>query len=178
MKRFLMGVLCVCAAACSDEESDEFVGYPDCTSVCQGGEDAAEPDVGVDGARPFDAALQSDAASQPDSAVADAGPACETTCFSNRDCAEGTRCVNTAAPGDPEVACCLPGERGDRVAGESCADGDGQILCASAVCVEGDDGAFCSAPCDTEVDCPANMQRCFPIGFDGGRDPEAWCFPG
>jgi hypothetical protein len=90
-------------------------------------------------------------------------------CFSNLDCADATICLED--PADPARACCVPGERGVDPAGAECGD-DGQQTCASSICIEGDSVGRCSQPCETEMDCPPTMQRCFPLFED-----QAWCFP-
>lgn len=90
-------------------------------------------------------------------------------CFSNLDCEAGTLCVED--PENPTRACCVPGERGTDPAGTECGE-DGQQTCASSICIEGESVGRCSTTCETEMDCPPTMQRCFPLFED-----QAWCFP-
>ena len=114
----------------------------------------------------FDMAVEAD--------MAPPAPLCgEALCFSNRDCPDAAT-VCLVDPNDDARSCCQPGARGADPAGTPCGD-DGERTCATAVCIEGDAGRFCSGVCDTEEDCPANMQRCFGLGIDG--NVEGWCLP-
>lgn len=95
-------------------------------------------------------------------------------CFSNRDCPDmATVCL--VDPNDPLLlACCQPGDRGVDPVGTPCGD-DGERTCATAVCISGDSGGFCSGICEFEEDCPPTMQRCLAIGIED--NVEGWCFP-
>ncbi len=96
-------------------------------------------------------------------------------CFGHPDCPAEQRCENVG-PADAPVPCCVPGARGMIPPGGSCAGVDGQIECASGVCIEdvgGDD--LCSGVCEGPDDCPASLPRCTVFPFGGS--PLAWCFP-
>ncbi len=89
-------------------------------------------------------------------------------CFSNADCESlDQRCENVG--GDEfYVACCVPGVRGIRPAGESCDEDDGDLRCASGLCIDRNEGGkFCSQFCETADDCPASAPNCEAIPFLG-----------
>lgn len=89
-------------------------------------------------------------------------------CFSNADCSEpDQRCENVG--GDEfYVPCCVPGERGTRPAGASCAEEDGDLRCASGLCIERNEGEkLCSQFCETNEDCPEAVPNCEAIPFLG-----------
>lgn len=93
-------------------------------------------------------------------------------CFSNYDCAAGTRCEN-AGTVDLPVPCCVPGTRGDKPAGAPCL---GENDCASSLCLEGGMcGGICTDRCTTAADCPAELSDCIPIAFSGSSDK--FCLP-
>lgn len=119
-----------------------------------------------------------------DMALADRGPIgpverCEEAdtveCFGHPDCPAEERCEDIGSGGDDPVPCCVPGRRGELPAGASCAEVDGQIECASGVCIEGADDTICSTPCDSPADCPPTLPRC--IAFPFGETAFDWCFP-
>lgn len=136
---------------------------------------APSPDAAV--APPRDAAVAPprDAAVPPGqyNACGDV-PGGATDCFSNFDCLDGQVCRNVGFP-DLEVPCCLPGERGVAPPGADCAGTNGELICATGVCIIGDTGSFCSGECAVDADCPAGMQRCVSIPL--GERIEGWCFP-
>jgi hypothetical protein len=96
-----------------------------------------------------------------------------TECFGNTECPADQRCANVGTDLEP-VACCIPGVRGDRGAGEPCGD-DGEANCASAVCIEQGGEARCSATCDDAGDCPVGLRLCGAIAFSGSE--ANWCLP-
>lgn len=97
-----------------------------------------------------------------------------TECFGHPDCPAAERCENIATPALP-VPCCVPGPRGELPAGADCSMVDGQIACASGVCIEDGATATCSTPCDDPGDCPAALPRC--VAFPFGGTAFEWCFP-
>lgn len=107
----------------------------------------------------------------PPSTCAELG---RTECFGHPDCAAADRCENLGSDAQP-LPCCVPGPRGELPAGASCAEVDGQIACASGVCIESDSASLCSAPCLTPADCPPTLPRCVPFPFGGTAFD--WCFP-
>ena len=95
-----------------------------------------------------------------------------TECFANVDCAAAQRCQNVGSEALP-LACCVPGARGTKAAGEPCSN---ENECASAVCIaRGTTGHRCSMDCTKDSDCPVGMQQCISISFSGS--PLSWCFP-
>jgi hypothetical protein len=96
------------------------------------------------------------------------------TCFSNDDCAPNEACLDQGGP-DDDVPCCVVGPRGPRALGEACDPPEGERQCASALCVEGSSGAFCTGPCATPDDCPETLPRCLPIAFSGSD--RSFCLP-
>lgn len=123
------------------------------------------PDMRPPDMRPFDA--------RPP--VARCGDIDSVECFGHPDCPAEQRCEDVGPAGAP-VPCCVPGARGMIPPGGSCAGVDGQIECASGVCIEevgGDD--LCSGVCEGPDDCPASLPRCTVFPFGGS--PLAWCFP-
>lgn len=89
-------------------------------------------------------------------------------CFSNADCENlEQRCENVG--GDEfYVPCCVPGVRGIRPAGASCDEDDGDLRCASGLCIDRNEvGKFCSQFCETAEDCPAAAPNCEAIPFLG-----------
>lgn len=103
--------------------------------------------------------------------VADCAAIGATSCFGNVDCAAERRCENVGSELEP-LACCVPGARGTGAAGAPC---DGELDCASAVCVAGSGPALCSKDCASAADCPVGMKRCIPIAMSGSE--LQWCFP-
>ena len=99
-----------------------------------------------------------------------------TECFANNECELDARCQDVGAPGFP-VSCCVRGARGQGMTGDACSDTDGQLTCASSICVmlEGASEGFCSGECLSESDCPETLPRCIPIAFSG--NDSMWCFP-
>ncbi|MCB9552813.1 MAG: hypothetical protein H6705_13205 [Myxococcales bacterium] len=95
-------------------------------------------------------------------------------CFGHPDCPAAERCENIATPELP-VPCCVPGPRGELPAGADCSMVDGQIACASGVCIEDGATATCSTPCDDAADCPPSLPRC--VAFPFGGTAFEWCFP-
>lgn len=95
-------------------------------------------------------------------------------CFGHPDCPAAERCENIATPELP-VPCCVPGPRGELPAGADCSMVDGQIACASGVCIEDGATATCSTPCDDAADCPPSLPRC--VVFPFGGTAFEWCFP-
>ncbi len=139
--------------------------------------DAGVPDPDGGGLDPDDGPGPADAgSSEPDVAIGPVGDCAEITadaCFANLDCPDDRRCANVGTELDP-VACCIPGERGDRGAGEPCG-ADGEANCESAVCIDEGDVARCSGTCDDAADCPAGLRLCAPIAFSGSE--ASWCLP-
>lgn len=97
-------------------------------------------------------------------------------CFANHECEADARCQNVGTP-DFSVPCCVQGERGSLNLGEMCTEADGQLSCASSICImlEGQTNGLCSDECTSDMDCPATMPRCIPIAFSGSDS--MWCFP-
>lgn len=135
------------------------------------------PDMALADMIPGDTAL-ADAALDPDRGPIGPVERCEEAntveCFGHPDCPADERCEDIGGGEDP-VPCCVPGRRGALPAGASCAEVDGQIECASGVCIEGADDAICSTPCDSPADCPPSLPRC--IAFPFGDTAFDWCFP-
>lgn len=97
----------------------------------------------------------------------------KTGCFSHSNCPSTQRCENVQSASNP-LSCCSAGQRGDLKAGEECDGPNGQIDCASGVCVTGSSGpARCSKPCESKKDCPEGMKKC--VSVIGGNN--SWCFP-
>lgn len=132
-----------------------------------------EPDAFVAPEPDAFAGPEPDAFHGPVASCAEA-PAGATECFSNDDCAAERTCRNVGTS-DLPVPCCVPGARGNLPAGAPCEPATGEADCASSICIEGDTGAFCSAICADETDCPEGMRVCQPIAFSGSD--ESWCFP-
>jgi hypothetical protein len=63
------------------------------------------------------------------------------------------------------------------VAGAPCTEADGQLTCASSLCITvGEDNqGYCSGSCSADADCPAELPRCIPIAFSGSDS--MWCSP-
>lgn len=98
-------------------------------------------------------------------------------CFANADCQENARCQNLGTEEIP-VPCCVQGERGTLAVGEVCNPTDGQLTCASSLCIaheETGNNAYCSGECLSDSDCPESMPRCISIAFSGSD--KLWCFP-
>lgn len=146
-------------------------------------EDASQPDDGggsSDTTSDEDTGLE-DTSPDEDMSTADTGdsgssPSCQsvgkTACFSNLDCSSGQRCENVEAA---ESRCCVDGERGDKTAGESCSQDDGQFECESGICISkrGSDKHRCSTTCEADDDCPEGMKQCTTIFGSQNK----WCFP-
>ena len=92
-------------------------------------------------------------------------------CFANVECGADQRCKNVGTETDP-VACCVPGPRGTKAAGELCASEDD---CASGVCIAKNGPSRCSKDCTSAADCPTGMKDCIAIAMSGS--PLKWCFP-
>jgi len=92
-------------------------------------------------------------------------------CFANLECAAAERCRNVGTAIDP-VACCVPGPRGTKAAGELCSSEDD---CASGVCIAKSGPSRCSKDCASAADCPTGMKECIAIAMSGS--PLKWCFP-
>ncbi|MBM4292560.1 MAG: hypothetical protein FJ138_14990 [Deltaproteobacteria bacterium] len=90
------------------------------------------------------------------------------TCFANDDCPDGRRCQDVG-PRDLPTPCCVPGARGATPAGEPCAPEEGELECASALCIVQDDPAagLCSGVCASDTDCPPALPRCLSVAFSG-----------
>ena len=99
-----------------------------------------------------------------------------TACFANDECASDARCQNVGSD-DVPIACCVAGARGTLMTGERCSTADGQLTCASSLCIslEDADQGWCSGACLTPDDCPAQLPRCISIAFSGSDT--MWCFP-
>lgn len=132
-------------------------------------------------------ASQSTDASRPDAAAADTNredaahqivAACSEInardCFANMDCPEQQRCQNMGRA-DLSVPCCVDGQRGQDPVGHECSMQDGELTCASGLCIDGLAGTLCSGTCDDVNDCPDNMQLCQFIAYS--NSDEQWCFP-
>ena len=107
--------------------------------------------------------------------------ACEdfgsVSCFANTDCNVDARCQDVGSP-DAPVPCCVRGERGTLGVGEACDITDGQLTCASSLCIaneESEELAYCSGECLNDNECPETMPRCISIAFSGSD--KMWCFP-
>ena len=98
------------------------------------------------------------------------------TCFANDECALDARCQNVGTD-DVPVACCVAGARGTLMTGDACSTADGQLTCASSLCIslEDADQGWCSGGCLTPDECPAQLPRCISIAFSGSDT--MWCFP-
>ncbi len=82
-------------------------------------------------------------------------------CMVSSDCDNGKRCENVG--GEYEVACCVPGLRGCKEAGEPCTS---ELECADGLCLNRNDGAFyCSKMCQTNADCPEPISECADMYF-------------
>ena len=93
-----------------------------------------------------------------------------TDCFSNYDCEENQRCQNIGAT-EWEVPCCVTGARGEKNPGEGCTEAGN---CSSGLCISRNDGPhLCSDSCESNDDCPENMQDCGSFYFVEGL----WCKP-
>lgn len=80
-------------------------------------------------------------------------------CFGNSDCMDNERCENIG--GDVEVACCVPGPRGCKAAGEEC---ESEFDCDEGVCIaRADEPARCSMRCMGDEDCPEAVPSCNPV---------------
>lgn len=97
-----------------------------------------------------------------------------TDCFANMDCPEQQRCQNMGSA-ELAVPCCVDGTRGQDPVGHSCSMTDGELTCASGLCIEGSAGTLCSGTCSDVSDCPDNMQLCQYIAYSNNN--EQWCFP-
>jgi hypothetical protein len=96
-----------------------------------------------------------------------------TSCFSNGDCRDGTRCEDVGQ--DTQVPCCVPGERGEKEAGESCEGDDGDLECKTGVCVSRNGQTLCSKKCSEASECPDSMNDCGSIPFQ--QTDSDWCLP-
>ncbi len=149
-------------AGCSDDDARQADGGSN-TDLSQRSELGPGPDGG-----PLDRGAVADLFR---SDAGRCGELSATDCFSNLDCPTDRRCQSVDSVG--LVVCCLPGPRGTKTAGESCA---GESECASAVCVaKGDHPSVCSKDCQSEADCPTGMKDCKTIAFSGSS--QQWCFP-
>lgn len=82
-------------------------------------------------------------------------------CMVSSECGDGKRCENVG--GEFEVACCVPGLRGCKEAGEPCTS---ELECAEGLCLNRNDGAFyCSKICETNADCPEPISECADMYF-------------
>lgn len=97
-----------------------------------------------------------------------------TACFANHECNANQRCQDVGQ-NLGEVVCCVTGARGTALAGTSCAGVDGQLFCASGICINSGAVELCSQVCTTVADCPTGMKRCMTIAFADSTDN--WCFP-
>lgn len=97
-------------------------------------------------------------------------------CFANNDCRADARCQNVGDELSP-LPCCVQGERGTATVGEYCDTGDGQLTCASSLCIgeEQATNGYCSGECLSNADCPETMPRCISVAFSGSD--LMWCFP-
>jgi hypothetical protein len=109
----------------------------------------------------------------PISACEDFGSA---LCFANEDCNPDGRC-ESVGEGDDQLPCCVQGPRGTAEAGAPCTETDGQLTCASSLCITaGDDNqGYCSGSCSADADCPTELPSCIPIAFSGSDS--MWCSP-
>ena len=97
-------------------------------------------------------------------------------CFANNDCQADARCQNVGSEEAP-LPCCVQGERGSADVGEYCDTSDGQLTCASSLCIgeEQATSGYCSGECLSDADCPETMPRCISVAFSGSDS--MWCFP-
>jgi hypothetical protein len=98
------------------------------------------------------------------------------SCFANADCADSEICYDVGGD-DLEVPCCIPGQRGTVAAGQPCSLDQGQLECASALCIGLNDAesGVCSQSCQSDADCPSEAPRCISIAFS--ESDFLWCFP-
>lgn len=91
----------------------------------------------------------------------DAGTSSNLPCSFNDDCPAAERCECDEAEG----CFCRIGARGTGANGvDTCVDGND---CASALCLEGQDGYYCSGECADESDCGPALPLCADIAFVG-----------
>jgi len=95
-------------------------------------------------------------------------------CFWNDDCAPNEACLDQAGEAD-DIPCCVQAARGAGALGEPCDPLTGETQCASALCLEGPGGAFCTSACADDAACPATLPRCLPIAFSGSD--ASFCLP-
>ena len=81
-------------------------------------------------------------------------------CFVNADCGASEVCFDVSRGND--VACCVPGTRGTYELGETCDPENGQLQCASSICIQDDPETFsvCSDACESNDDCVAPVSEC------------------
>ncbi|RAL20636.1 hypothetical protein DL240_16525 [Lujinxingia litoralis] len=88
-----------------------------------------------------------------------------TTCFSNGECAESEVCFDVSRGSG--VACCVPGTRGTLEPGDDCSPTNGQLECASGLCLQFDTAegevSVCSADCTEDAECPEVLPYCSPF---------------
>ena len=191
LKRLLLSFLLVSGmsittVACSDDPDDGD------NPVLDAGEDANEPDAEEPDAEEPDAeepdAEEPDAeepdANEPDANEPDVDPgpttgelddpdiaaeSCDaigaSSCFVNADCEASEVCFDVSRGND--VSCCVPGTRGTYELGADCDPENGQLQCASSLCVQDDDETFsvCSDICESNDDCVDPISEC--NGFVG-----------
>jgi len=107
----------------------------------------------------------------PVAACADIGA---RECFWNDDCAPSEACLDQGGEAD-DIPCCVQASRGAAALGEPCDPLTGETQCASALCIEGPGGAFCTSACASDAACPATLPRCLPIAFSGSE--ASFCLP-
>lgn len=133
----------------------------------------ALPDVRIEASQKIEAAVVDLMLFTPDYGLVTSCAAINSVdCFSNGDCPTGKRCQNLGDESSP-VACCVPGLRGPKAAGEQCQT---ENDCASAVCVSKNAASYCSVNCQQDEDCPEGMKYCVLVG-DNSSNYGKWCFP-
>ena len=75
------------------------------------------------------------------------------------------------------LPCCVQGMRGALMVGEVCDTANGQLTCASSLCISNEEAnaGYCSGECLSDDDCPSTMPRCISVAFSGSDS--MWCFP-
>ena len=149
---------------------------------CAPEEDAGAPSPVAPTTPPTDAptAPPTDAPTTPPTAPPTGGPVTSCAdigareCFWNDDCAPNEACLDQAGEAD-DIPCCVQAARGAGALGEPCDPLTGETQCASALCLEGPSGAFCTSACADDAACPATLPRCLPIAFSGSD--ASFCLP-
>ncbi len=182
-------LLLICAfvgisAACPGGNSEADAGAAAADSAITDSTVLSDSALTADRYSAADSAVMADSANNTDGGgagidaahqiIAACGEISATDCFANMDCAPDQRCQNM---GDDVnfVPCCVDGARGTDPAGSPCSMTNGELTCASGLCIDGSAGTLCSGTCSDVSDCPDNMQLCQLIAYSNSS--EQWCFP-